>query len=185
MQKTPYKHWKNSDTKGDTLFITTSCLDHAHLFQRENMKNKLMHRLASDCAYYQCILHAFVIMSNHVHFIIKSPEGKTASRFLQRFKSNSAKSLLPLLSDEEKKELRHQSGLDGRLFWARSFRSVPIVSDDLFMQKATYIHQNPVRAGLVARDVEYRWSSAKYYEMGLWPEEKGIAEAVLGDATLM
>ena len=31
------------------------------------------------------------------------------------------------------------------------------------MQKVNYIHQNPVRAGLVERAIDYRWSSARYW----------------------
>jgi hypothetical protein len=34
-------------------------------------------------------------------------------------------------------------------------------SEAAFMQRVNYIHQNPVRAGLVARAEDYRWSSAR------------------------
>jgi hypothetical protein len=34
----------------------------------------------------------------------------------------------------------------------------------MFMQKVNYIHKNPIRAGLVERATDYRWSSARIWE---------------------
>jgi REP-associated tyrosine transposase len=42
-------------------------------------------------------------------------------------------------------------------------KNVPIFSEGMFMQKVNYIHQNPVRAELVSRPTEYRWSSARIW----------------------
>jgi hypothetical protein len=42
---------------------------------------------------------------------------------------------------------------------------LPVFSEGFFMQKVNYIHLNPVRARLVARPEEYRWSSARQW---LW-----------------
>jgi hypothetical protein len=39
-----------------------------------------------------------------------------------------------------------------------------IFSEQKFMEKVNYIHQNPVKAGLVERAVDYRWSSAPNME---------------------
>ena len=39
-----------------------------------------------------------------------------------------------------------------------------VFSEAVFMQKVNYIHQNPVRAGLVARAIDYRWSSARIWQ---------------------
>ena len=38
-----------------------------------------------------------------------------------------------------------------------------IFSEAMFMQKVSYIHNNPVRAGLVERAIDYRWSSARIW----------------------
>jgi hypothetical protein len=39
-----------------------------------------------------------------------------------------------------------------------------IFSEDMFMQKVNYIHQNPVRAGLVEKAEDYRWSSVRWWK---------------------
>jgi hypothetical protein len=36
-----------------------------------------------------------------------------------------------------------------------------VTSENVFMQRVNYIHQNPVRGGLVVRAEDYRWSSAR------------------------
>jgi hypothetical protein len=40
----------------------------------------------------------------------------------------------------------------------------PLTAESTFMQRVHYIHQNPVRAGLVERAEEYRWSSVRCWK---------------------
>jgi|SRR6266516_3543574 len=47
---------------------------------------------------------------------------------------------------------------------SRSKKVLPIFSEDMFMEKLNYIHQNPVRAGLVERAIDYHWSSARIWQ---------------------
>jgi hypothetical protein len=66
--------------------------------------------------------------------------------------------------------------------WQEIFKGLPLWSDWLIWQKISYIHANPVRAGLVKSTSEYRWSSYKsFYDIGddpiavdkewWWPED--------------
>ena len=48
--------------------------------------------------------------------------------------------------------------------WQTEKNVLPIFSEGMFMQKVNYIHRNPVRAGLVARATDYRWSSARIWQ---------------------
>ena len=93
---------------------------------------------------------------------------------MNRVKSNAARRILPLLSAETLAEFDQQRGLNGRSFWQRSFRSFVLTSEDGFLQKVRYIHDNPVSAGLVESALEYRWSSARLYEEGRWREDGGL-----------
>jgi len=47
--------------------------------------------------------------------------------------------------------------------WQHDSDVFSIVSESTFMQKVNYIHQNSVRAGLVKRVEDYRWSSARFW----------------------
>ena len=51
--------------------------------------------------------------------------------------------------------------------WKRESLSVELFTEKIFMQKLNYIHQNPVAAGLVTNPEEYKYSSAKFYELGI------------------
>ena len=48
--------------------------------------------------------------------------------------------------------------------WQQEKNVFSIFSEAAFMQKVNYIHLNPVRAELVERAVDYRWSSARIWQ---------------------
>ncbi len=179
--KSQYKHWINLSQNGEAAFVTSTCLDFAPLFERDEMKTKLMRILANDCKYYNALLFSFVIMQNHIHLIVQPNENMNISILMQRIKTNSSKALLPFLNHKERDYLSMQQRLNNRKLWKLSFRSVPIVDDKMFLEKAEYIHNNPVRAGIVEKPEDYYWSSARFYSEGLMFFEKGVADLILSD----
>ncbi len=54
-------------------------------------------------------------------------------------------------------------GLSGPI-WMPRYDRVAITSETAFRTKLKYIHQNPVKAGLVDMARDYEWSSASDYE---------------------
>ena len=46
-----------------------------------------------------------------------------------------------------------------------------LTAESTFMERVQYIHQNPVRAGLVERAEDYRWSSARFWNRGVAEDE--------------
>ena len=52
-------------------------------------------------------------------------------------------------------------------FWERNSLSIELRSSKIFMQKLTYIHNNPVKAAVCANPVDYYYSSARFYENGV------------------
>ena len=169
-----YRHYHHFGEGGDTVFITTKCLDFAHLLQRSEIRERVVERIWSDCAYYGAILQAYVVMSNHMHLVVRLPEHRNSGWFMQRLKKNCTNELLPLLTPEEIALVQHQQGLDGRQFWERSYDSLVLRTESIFGQKVRYIHTNPVRACLVENEADYRWSSASAYQNGLWEPENGL-----------
>jgi putative transposase len=53
---------------------------------------------------------------------------------------------------------------DGRPFWQAKYYSFNLYSEEKVREKLTYMHDNPVRAGLVAHPCDWPYSSARYYE---------------------
>lgn len=120
-------------------------------------------------------LNAYVIMSNHVHLIARSKVGNLSGA-VRDMKAHQARRILESIQKEP----------ESRRDWMLSiFRYVatghdknekyqlwthdnhPIWMDpqrpEMFHQRLNYIHNNPVRAGLVANPEEYLYSSALNY----------------------
>jgi REP element-mobilizing transposase RayT len=91
-------------------------------------------------------LHAWVIMSNHVHLLVSPRVPPT--RFLQSVKGYTAREANRLLQRTGQPFCQSES-FD---HWIRDRQELKRVR--------SYIEQNPVRAGLVAHQEQYRWSSA-------------------------
>jgi len=120
-------------------------------------------------------LHAYVIMTNHVHLIVSVDEGFSISNFVRDCKKFSAKKILDEIENsgvESRREwMLHQfkyyasrhSRNDKYQLWEHDNHFVELSSPAFTQQKIDYIHQNPVTAGLVYRAEDYVYSSASNY----------------------
>jgi len=99
---------------------------------------KLKERKAFD-------LYGYCLMSNHIHLLLR-PRGSTVSRIVQSL----------LVSHTQRYHRFHHSG--GHV-WQGRFKSPVIEDDDHLLAVLRYIEANPLRARLVERADEYRWSS--------------------------
>ena len=97
-------------------------------------------------------LHAFVLMSNHIHFLIE-PVDEPLDLIFKRIGTRYAMWY-------NRKYLRA-----GHLFQDR-FRSENVETDPYYMTVLRYILQNPVKAGIVNSPGDYRWSSYLAYKKG-------------------
>lgn len=93
-----------------------------------------------------CSLHAYVLMSNHVHLLLTPGEAGAVSRLMHTFARNYA----GLFNG------RH--GRTGTL-WEGRYKACLVDSGRYFLACSRYIELNPVRAWMVARPGDYPWSS--------------------------
>ena len=168
-----YKHWKNHGQPGQSVFVTSTALDFVHAFAPYKLRDLMAASLLDDCRKTSTIVHAFVVMPHHIHFLgfLTTCD---SSNLVQRIKSNSAKRILPLLPQRLQRGFDQQRGLNRRTFWKDGFRGPVVTSAAGFQQRIRYTHFNPVKANLCEAPSEYRWSSAWAYEAGLWSEESGL-----------
>jgi putative transposase len=94
----------------------------------------------------RCPVHAYVLMTNHVHLLVTAGEARAPARMMQALGRNYVR------------HFNERHGRTGTL-WEGRYRSSLIDSERYFLQCSRYIEANPVRAGLVGRPGEYRWSS--------------------------
>lgn len=136
-----------------------------HVINRGNYRADIFRTAGARAAFESClfeactksdwVLHAFVVMSNHYHLALETPEGNLVAgmQWLQATFAN---------------RFNRMRGERGHLFQGR-YKSLLVEEDAALGQVCHYIHLNPVRAGIVsvARLREYRSSSYWY----LWQKK--------------
>ena len=95
-------------------------------------------------------LHAYVLMTNHVHLLATPAAGDALSRMMQALGRNYVG------------WFNHRHGRSGTL-WEGRFRSGLVEGDAHVLGCMRYIELNPVRAGMVRAPADYRWSSARHH----------------------
>ncbi len=120
-------------------------------------------------------LHAYVIMSNHVHLIASVAEGHNLSEFVRDCKKFTATNILREIENsgiESRSEwMLHQfkyyasrhNRNEHQHLWEHDNHFVELSSPAFTQQKIDYIHQNPVKAGWVYKPEDYTYSSASNY----------------------
>lgn len=99
-------------------------------------------------------VHAWALMSNHVHLLVEVTEPVVASRLLRTLNSTYAK------------HFNHLRGRSGAVWGVRP-KKLPVVFEDYFINCQLYIEHNPVRSKNADRAECYQWSSAKYHLLGI------------------
>jgi len=173
-----------------------------HIVQRGNNRGQVFFGPADAKIYldwleeaariYGLAVHAYVLMTNHVH-LLASPE--------------TAHSLPRAMRHVNWRYSRHANRTQNRTgsVWEGRYRASLIEADDYFFACSRYIELNPVRAGMARAPEAYRWSSYKanaegktdtlisphqlYASLGATADERcaayrGLFEGALADDTL-
>ncbi len=124
----------------------------APIFFQEDDYTTFLRTLGVACERSGMRVHAYVLMTNHYHLLVETPEpnlsmamGWLQNAFMRRM------------------NVKHQ--LWGRLFGDR-YKSILVEPGNAFWDILDYIHLNPVRAGMVDSETgieQYEWSSLKFY----------------------
>lgn len=104
------------------------------------------HWLGEAAEKYPVVVHAFVFMTNHVHLLVTPEEAEAMSRFMQFI----GRRYVPYIN--------HKYGRSGSV-WEGRYKASLVQEDAYFLTVMRYIELNPVRAGMVERPGQYRWSS--------------------------
>ncbi len=127
-----------------------------HVIQRGNNRSPCFDRAADCrlylallrelCERYECSIHAYVLMTNHVH-LLATPEH-----------SDSMSLVMKHLGQRYVQYVNRRYARSGSL-WEGRFRSSMVDSAGYALVCQRYIELNPVRAGMVQHPGEYGWSS--------------------------
>ena len=128
----------------------------AHVIQRGNDRIDCFRRELDYVTYLrmlavardreQCRIHAYALMTNHVHLLVTGPRPDSISRMMKAV----GEAYVPHFN-----RTHSRSGT----LWEGRFRASIVDAEDYLFTLYRYIEMNPVRAGMVSDPADYRWSS--------------------------
>jgi putative transposase len=122
-------------------------------FLAEEDYHTYLHWLAEALAENQCKLHAYVLMTNHVHLLLTPKRAEAIPR------------LIISLGRRYVQYINQTHGRTGTL-WDSRYKSSLIHADSYLLACQRYIELNPVRAGMIDDPAHYRWSSYRHHALG-------------------
>ena len=130
------------------------------------------------------IVHAWCIMSSHLHLIVSSKENKLQD-IMRDFKTFTSKKITKQIEQGNdsrkewvleifKSEASKIKRASNYKVWQDGNHPIQLDTNKMLDDRLNYLHQNPVEQGLVYNDYDYIYSSAKDYA-----NEKGLLEIEL------
>ncbi len=163
-------------------FITFATVQWVDALSRPAYKNVIIDSLRYCQQSKGLVLHAYVIMNNHVHLIASAKNGFNLSDILRDMKKHTAKTLLKEIQNNQesrrgwmlwlfKSAAKDNTNNKYFQFWQQDNRPIELSTNEMMDQRLEYIHQNPVAEGVVYEAEHYVYSSAIDYSGG-----KGLLE---------
>ncbi len=163
-------------------FVTFTVVEWVDVFTRSRYADILIDSLKYCIDEKGLQLHAYVIMSNHVHLIISRNGKPTLSEIVRDFKKYTSMQIKNSIEKEPESRRNWMLWIFGQAgrnnpnnknfqLWQQESHPEELITNEFMMQKLDYIHENPVRAGIVYRAQDYKYSSAGAYcgELSLLP----------------
>lgn len=155
-------------------FLTFTIVDWIDVF----IKSKYMDIIIDSLKYCRqekgLMIGAYVIMTNHVHLIVKA-RNNNLSDVIRDLKRHTAKKIISELKNVSNERndwilskfaFSASRSFNNYQVWMHRNRPIELESLRFIKQKLTYIHMNPVNAGLVRNTEHWVYSSERNY-MGL------------------
>jgi len=168
-------------------FLTLTVIDWIDIFTKPIYKHIIIDSLCYCQKNKGLELYAWCLMSNHLHMIAGVKEGFSLSAALRDFKKFTNKQILKEIREgpESRKvwllhkfafAAAHNKKIKNYTFWQEGNEPKEIHTNEFLSQKLEYIHNNPIKAEIVANPEDYLYSSALNYAGDL-----GLIEVVLVD----
>lgn len=144
----------------NTLYhITSRGNEKRKIFRNDRDRKRFLLLLKDVRLKYEGIIYAYVLMDNHYHLL------------LETLKANLSK-IMHYIDVSYAVYFNKKYQRTGHLFQGR-YKALVVEKENYLLELSRYIHLNPVRAGIVKRPGEYKWSSYCHYvkthdKMPLW-----------------
>jgi len=158
--------------QGNAYYITTSIHKFIKIFEEKKYIDIILKNINFYRRKYDFKILAYVIMPNHLHLFIfpKQDNAETISNMMGDFKRFTSRSLREQMEKDNKivwlKRFRlnepKKKNCHYRI-WQERFDDLAVYSPSVARTKINYIHNNPVRKGIVEKPEDYLYSSARNY----------------------
>lgn len=176
--------YKIIDQKG-LNFITITVVGWIDLFTRKEICEMILKSLTYCRNEKGLKIFGYVVMSNHIHLILRASGGTDLSSIIRDFKSFTARQIIRFLESRESKESRREwllkqfrkaaivAGKNNKYkIWQNGNHPVELYTPKAIRQNLNYIHNNPVVAGIVELPEHYLNSSASNYHKAHLSEQQ-------------
>ncbi|MFT5165852.1 MAG: putative transposase [Saprospiraceae bacterium] len=155
-------------------FVTCTVIQWIDLFTRNTYRGILIDSLKYCQENKGLVIHAYCIMSNHIYLIISRKGNPTFSDIMRDFKKHTSKELIKAIKSSEESRRhwmlwifksageRNYNNKDYQV-WVQGSHPIQLSSTDFARQRLNYLHNNPVKAGIVYAPENYIYSSASAY----------------------
>lgn len=166
-------------------FVSFAVIDWIDLFVRNEYCEIILDSIKFCQVNKGLEIYAWCIMSSHVHLLMGS-HGNKMEDIMRDLKSHTSRELKKAIKENVKEsrrewilKLMEQAGernSNNKNFqlWRQDNHPIEIQNNEMAEQKKKYIHENPVKAGLVWKAEDYRYSSATDYA-----GDKGLLDVIL------
>lgn len=175
--------YKFTDKEG-IYFTTCTVVGWTDIFTRDIYREILLDSIRFCQSNQGLRIHAWVLMTNHLHLICSCRPGNDLALVLRNMKSFTAMKLIDAIiknqKESRKENLLNVFESEGKKssnnfrfkFWEHENHPVLLDSIIIYNQRLNYIHQNPVTAGFVTEPSHWKLSSATDY----FTVEKGLLD---------
>lgn len=167
-------------------FVTCTVVGWIDIFSRKSYRDIVLESLSFCRKEKGLLVFAYVIMTNHLHLILQTDitSGYTLSDIIRDFKKFTSNSILKAIQNKHESRsdwlmhmfsyyAKHNPNNENLQLWKQDNHPIALYSEKVIWQKINYIHNNPVRAGIVNRPEDYIYSSAVNYKT---ENKEGIIE---------
>ena len=130
---------------GAVYHVTSRGNARADIFEADRDRETFLRILGVVVKRFNWLCHAYCLMNNHYHLLIETPEGNLSAGMRQ-------------LNGVYTQAFNRAHRRDGHVFKGR-FTAILVEKESHLLELCRYVVLNPVRAGMVERPEQYRWSS--------------------------